>query len=134
MKHLTIGIFHDNSLGGKLGKKGTVSDIMMFNRKTDESIFSFMAPVEDKLTTKTQIISTIDVAIVCCKQITPQLGETILLLDSMGVNHGMLVVPEFADTSQLQQLIKDTSLETFPIIDENIPRTVSYTHLTLPTN
>jgi len=47
MKHLTIGIFHDENLGRELGRKGTESDILMFNRKTDESIFTFMHPVEE---------------------------------------------------------------------------------------
>lgn len=124
MKHVTIGIFHDENLGKELGKKGTESDILMFNRKTDDSVFSFMSPVEDKLTTKTQIISTIDAAIISCKQITPEIGETILLLDSVGISNGILVVPEYTDTTQLTNLIKDTSLQNFTIIDKNIPKII----------
>ena len=122
MKHLSIGIFHDENLGKKLGKKGTESDILMFNRKTDDSIISFMSPAGDKLTTKTQIISTIDAAIISCKQITAETGETILLLDSVGISNGIIVVPEYADTTQITNLIKDTSLQNFTIVDENIPK------------
>jgi len=122
MKHITIGIFHDENLGKELGKKGTESDILMFNRKTDDCVFSFMSPVEDKLTTKTQIISTIDAAIISCEQITPEVGETILLLDSVGIKNGIIVVPEYTDTTQLTNLIKDTSLQNFIIIDKNIPK------------
>jgi selenocysteine-specific translation elongation factor len=40
MKNLVIGIFHDEHLGRELGKKGTESDIAMFNRKTEEYIFT----------------------------------------------------------------------------------------------
>lgn len=122
MKHLTIGIFHDENLGKELGKKGTESDILMFNRKTDDFVFTFMSPVEDKLTPKTQIISTIDAAIVSCKEITPEIGETILLLDSVGIKNGIIVVPEYADTTQIRSLIKDTSLQNFTIIDKNVPK------------
>ncbi len=64
MNHLTVGLFHDDALGRELGKKGTESDIAMFNRKMDDHIFTFMSPVEDKLPPKSQIISSIDVAIV----------------------------------------------------------------------
>jgi selenocysteine-specific translation elongation factor len=53
MKHVTIGIFHDEKLGKELGKKGTESDILMFNKKTDDCVYTFMSPLEDKLTTKT---------------------------------------------------------------------------------
>jgi len=101
MKHLTIGLFHDENLGNELAKKGTESDILMFNRKKDDLVFSFMSPVEDKLTTKTQIISTIDAAIISCDEITPELGET---------------------TTQIEKLIKDTSLEKFNILNRNIPK------------
>jgi len=122
MKHLTIGIFHDEKLGSELGKKGTTSDILMFNRKTDDSVFTFMSPVEDKLTTKTMIISTLDVAIISCEQITSEIGETILLLDSVGIKNGIIIVPEYSDTSQLESLIKDTSIQDFILTDKNIPK------------
>jgi len=122
MKHITIGIFHDENLGRELGKKGTESDILMFNRKTDDCVFTFMSPVEDKLTTKTQIISTIDAAIISYEQITSDIGETILLLDSLGIKEGIIVVPKYTDTTQLTNLIKDTSLQNFTIIDKNIPK------------
>ena len=70
MQHLAVGIFHDENLGRELGKKGTESDILMFNRKTERGIFTFMCPVEDKITPKSQIISSIDTAILCCSEIT----------------------------------------------------------------
>ena len=120
MKHLTIGLFHDDDLGHELGKKGTESDILMYNRKTDDCVYSFMQPFEDKLTPKTQIISTIDAAIVSCKEITPEIGETILILDSVGISNGLIVVPEFSDTTQISALIKDTTLKDFSIVERNI--------------
>lgn len=122
MKNLAIGIFHDEKLGKELGKKGTESDILMFNKKTDDSIFTFMSPVEDKLITKTQIISTIDVAIISYEKITPEIGETILILDSVGISNGIIVVSEYSDTKQLINLIKDTTLQNFTIIQRNIPK------------
>ena len=122
MKHVTIGIFHEEKLGSELGKKGTESDILMFNRKTDDCVFTFMSPVEDKLTTKAMIISTIDAAIIYCEQITPEVGETILLLDSVRIKEGIIIIPEYTDTTQLENLIKETSLQNFTITDKNIPK------------
>jgi len=122
MKHLTIGIFHDEKLGKELGKRGTESDILMFNRKTDDCIFTFMSPIEDKLAPKTQIISSIDAAIINCGQITPEVGETILLLDSAGVKEGILISPQYSDTTRLANMIKDTSLKNFIITERNLTR------------
>jgi len=102
MKHVTIGIFHDDTLGRELGKKGTESDIVMCNKKTDDCIYTFMSPFENKLTAKTQILSSIDAAIINCEQITPEVGETLLLLDSMGITEGILLLPPYSDATPLR--------------------------------
>ncbi len=126
MKHVAIGIFHDEPLGRELGKKGTESDILMFNKKTDDCIYTFLAPFENKLTAKTQIISSIDAAIVNCEQMTPEVGETLLLLDAMGITDGILLLPSYSDTTRLRNIIKDTSLEHFTIIERNIPTIIGF--------
>jgi selenocysteine-specific translation elongation factor len=126
MKHVTIGIFHDEQLGRELGKKGTESDILMFNKKTDECIYTFMAPFENKLTAKTQILSSIDAAIVNCEQMTPEVGETLLLLDSIGITEGVLLQPPYSDTTQLRKMIKNTSLEQFTIIERELPKIIGF--------
>ncbi|MBN1861447.1 MAG: hypothetical protein JW840_08310 [Candidatus Thermoplasmatota archaeon] len=124
MKHVAVGIFHDDTLGRELGKKGTASDILMFNKKTDECIYTFMAPFENKLIAKTQIISSIDAAIINCEQMTPDVGETLLLLDSMGITEGILLLPAYSDATQLRNMIKNTSLEHFTIVEKNIPKII----------
>lgn len=126
MKHVTVGIFHDDKLGRELGKKGTESDLVMFNKKTDECVYTFMSPFENKLTAKTQILSSIDAAIINCEQMTAQVGETILLLDSMGITEGMLLLPAYADVTQLHQMIQNTSLEHFTIMERNVPKIIGH--------
>jgi selenocysteine-specific translation elongation factor len=126
MKHVTLGIFHDEQLGRELGKKGTASDILMYNKKTDECVYTFMAPFENRLLPKTQILSSIDTAIVNCEQITPEVGETLLLLDSVGMTEGILLLPAYSDTTQLQNMIKNTSLQHFNIVERNIPKIIGH--------
>jgi selenocysteine-specific translation elongation factor len=126
MKHVAVGIFHDDTLGRELGKKGTASDILMFNKKTDECIYTFMEPFENKLIAKTQIVSAIDAAIVNCEQMTPELGETLLLLDSVGIKEGILLLPAYSDVTQLRNIIKNTSLEHFKIVERNIPKIIGH--------
>jgi len=126
MKHVTVGIFHDDTLGRELGKKGTVSDLVMYNKKTDDCVYTFMAPFEDKLTAKTQILSSIDAAIVNCEPMTAQVGETILLLDSMGITEGMLLLPAYSDVALLHQMIQNTSLEHFTILERNVPKIIGH--------
>lgn len=120
MKHLTVGVFHDDTLGPQLGKKGTESDIAMFNRKMGDEIFTFMSPVEDKLTAKSQIISSIDAAIVVFPGMTRELGETLVILDLLGISHGIAVTSPYATSDRIFPIIKDTSLKSF-VVEERDP-------------
>jgi selenocysteine-specific translation elongation factor len=115
MRHLTVGIFHDEELGKELGKKGTLSDMAMYHRRSDDCIFTFMSPVEDKLTAKSQIISTIDAAVVVFSQMTRELGETILLLDLMAVREGVAITTPYATADKILTLTGKTSLKSYHV-------------------
>jgi selenocysteine-specific translation elongation factor len=115
MNYLTIGVFHDDTIGRDLGKKGTESDILMFNRKMDQQILTIMSPVDDKLTPKSQIISSIDFAIVVFAEMTRELGETVIMLDSLGISNGIAVTTPYATPEQIAAITKGTSLKSFTI-------------------
>jgi selenocysteine-specific translation elongation factor len=119
MHHLTVGVFHDDTVGRELGKKGTESDMAMFNRKMGDEIFTFMSPIEDKLMPKSQIISTIDVAIVSFSQMTRELGETILMLDLMGIKEGISITTPYATPDQISAITKTTAMKAFKVEPNN---------------
>ncbi len=120
MKHLSIGIFHDETIGRELGKKGTESDILMFNRKMDEHVFTFMYPVGDKLSAKSQIISSTDAAIVTFAEMTKELGETIVMLDALNISKGIAVTSPYATPDQIAAITKTTSLKSL-YVEERDP-------------
>jgi selenocysteine-specific translation elongation factor len=126
MQQLTIGIFHDDSLAKDLGKKATESDMVLFHRKTDNQIFTFVYPVEDKIIPKSQIIGMIDFAIVSAEQITPALGETILMLDSVNIKKGIIIIEPYMDTTQLEKMIQDTTLSSFQIMPRDVHQIMEY--------
>jgi selenocysteine-specific translation elongation factor len=120
-KNLSVGVFHDETLANEIGKKGTASDIQMFNRKTDERVFTFMQSAGDKLTAKVQIMSCIDAAVVSLANINAEAGETILLLDAYGVRKGICIVPPGSDTATITRLTNGTTLESFLIKPRTAP-------------
>lgn len=120
MNHLTVGVFHDDTLDPELGKKGTESDIAMFNRKMGEEIFTLMSPIGDKLVAKSEIISSIDAAIVAFPGMTRELGETLVMLDLLGVANGIAVTSPYATSDRIASIIKDTALKSF-IVEERDP-------------
>lgn len=115
MKHLAVGVFHNDKVAHELGKKDTESDIVLLNRKTGEQIFTFMYPLEDKLSAKSQIISSIDAAIVAFNGSSRELGETVVMLDSLGVSHGIAITSPYATPDQIAAITRHTSLESFTI-------------------
>lgn len=94
----------------------------MFNRKMDDCVFTFMSPVADKLSAKSQIISTIDAAIVSFSQITRELGETILMLDLTGVKEGISITTPYATPDQIYAITKNTSIKSFKVEENNPSR------------
>lgn len=120
MNQLTIGVFYDDSLAKELGKKATESDIVFYHRKSGDTIFSFIHPFEDKIIPKSQILNMIDVAIISAEKITPALGETILMIDSLNIKNGLIIFPPYTDTSQLLKLIEGTSLASYKMVKKNV--------------
>jgi len=113
MKHLTVGVFQDDTIARELGKIDTESDIAMFHRKMDEQTFAFIYPVEDNLSAKSQIVSCIDAAIVAFAEGSRELGETVVMLDALGVSNGIAVTSPYTTPDQIAAIIKDTTLESF---------------------
>lgn len=126
MKQITIGIFHDDTLVKEFGKKATESDMVLFHRKTDDAVFTFIHPVEDKIIPKSQIMNMIDIAIISAENITPALGETILMLDSVNMKTGIIITQPYADNDQLKKMIKDTSLESFEIMSKDVHQIIEF--------
>ncbi len=118
MKSMTIGLFNDSEMGGILGKKGTVTDIKFYNRKDGDVVYTFIEPVDEKVSPKSQIMGTIDAAIVSFENPTPEMGETILMLDALGITKGVAVAAHGTDLKQVVEMTKGTTLESFTMIEK----------------
>lgn len=127
MRNISVGVFHDDAIGDMIGKKGTCSDIVMWNKKTDDAIFSLMSPFEEKLSAKVQILSQIDVALVGFSgKLTAEFGETLVLLDCFGISVGAFIVPPYTDTSQLESFVEKLSCKSFKIIESYMHQVLSF--------
>lgn len=126
MKNTTIGVFHNEKIASSIGKKGTATDIVLYNRKTDDRIVTLICPLEDKIIPKAQIMSLIDAAIVYVESLTPGIGETILLLNSFKISKGAIVFPEYLDTDKIKSLIKGTTVEGFSLMPYDESKLLDY--------
>jgi len=84
------------SLGEKLGKKGTESDITLYNFVKGEKVFAFVEAngYPDSLKSLINAINLCDIALVCVPSggINAQIGECIVALDLIGNKRGLFVI------------------------------------------
>lgn len=112
--HLTIGIYGNIELASKLGKKGTMNDIAIFNHGSSESVFTYVCPDSEKIQPLLQTLHMIDLPVLVVKELTKEIGEMLLAIDEMDFEKGFIITD-----LDLSSLIKGTSLERFRKIEEN---------------
>jgi selenocysteine-specific translation elongation factor len=121
---LTTVILNDPELGRLLGKRGTASDITLYNRKMGEEIFIFVEPNQEKLGAMLQAISMADAAIVRIDALTPEIGEMLLALDMLGKRQG-LVILEGLVREQVLPVFKGTVAEGYAVVERDFNAIIS---------
>jgi selenocysteine-specific translation elongation factor len=114
--HITIGVFGDQELAKKLGKKGTTNDIAIYNHGSSEGVFTYVCPNSDKIQPLLQSLNMIDLPVIVVNSLTKEIGETIIAIDEMKFKKGFIIT-KIKD--EIQPLIKNTSLEKFEVIEED---------------
>src|SRR4030042_1364045 len=113
--HLTVGIFGDQELAKKLGKKGTANDIEIYNHASSEGVFIYVCPNSEKVQSLLQVLNMIDIPVLVANNLTKEIGEMIIGIDEMKFGKSFIIT---SMKYELLKRIKDTSLEKFEFIDE----------------
>jgi selenocysteine-specific translation elongation factor len=122
VKSINFVILGDyNSLAGELGKKGTTTDIAIYDRKTSDAIYTWSAPVTfpEKIQSLMQAVNIAEYAILNVTKIDKYLGEIIIALDSLNFKDGLILHSYEVDEGKLKALFKNTSVSHFKFL-ENI--------------
>ncbi|MBN2203328.1 MAG: hypothetical protein JW700_04055 [Candidatus Aenigmarchaeota archaeon] len=114
--HLTVGIFGDHELAKKMGKKGTTNDITIYNHGSSEGVFTYVCPNSEKVQSLLYVLNMIDVPVLVVKNLTKEIGETIIGIDEMKFEKGFIIT-ELKEN--VKDFIKNTSLEKFEMIEES---------------
>jgi selenocysteine-specific translation elongation factor len=114
--HLTVGIFGNQDLAKRLGKKDTINDIAIYSHSSSEGVFTYICPNSEKIQSLLQVLNMIDVPVLVIDNLTKEIGEMIVGINEMNFEKGFIVT-DIRDA--IQPLIKNTCLEKFEIIGEN---------------
>lgn len=119
LNSLNISFIGANEFLKEFGKQGTLSDIVLYDRKQKDRIFTIIAPVSfpDKIQTLPQVLNMTEVVVLNVTALDKYLAEQIIAINSLGIRNGFLLHSYDIDEQRLNQMIKGTALENFKKIE-----------------
>ena len=123
MPNLNIAVLGKPGYSRELGKKGTQSDVTLYNAKKGEVTQTIIEATlyPEKLQSLFYAASFADLAVLVVEEISAALGETILMLDCLGVEEGIIVLSNYVTEDQIKRITKGTRLEKYAIMNDDFP-------------
>lgn len=115
MGNLNIAVVGVKDYAGKIGKKGTVTDMTFYDHKAGTDSFTLIEPSKypDKLSSLFYSVGMSEFVILVVDKIDSFLGETIVMVDSLGIDKGFIILQNYIQPEQLKPLLAGTSLEGY---------------------
>ena len=119
MKSINFVILGDSAIAGELGKKGTTTDISIYDKKTSDRIYTFTVPLTypEKIQSLIQAINMSEYALLNITKIDKNLGEQIVALDSVNFKNGFILHSYDIDEEKIRLLIQNTSIKDFKFMN-----------------
>src|SRR6187200_1928182 len=115
MKSINFVIVGDyyHQIASELGKKGTTTDLSIYDRKTQDTIYTWAVPITfpDKIQSLMQAANIAEYAILNVTKIDKYLGEQVLALDAINIREGFILHSYEVDEMNLKELIKNTAIK-----------------------
>jgi selenocysteine-specific translation elongation factor len=121
MGNLTVAVLGAQGYAANLAKKGTSTDITLYNLKKGEDTVTFIEPTRypERLAPLFYATSLAKKAIVVVDELNATLGECLVMLNCTGVNSGFFVLRNYVPKEKVEPLIKGTPLEKYEFVDDN---------------
>jgi len=121
MPNLNVAVIGSPEYAKSVGKTSTASDVTFYDLKRDDVTVSLVEPTKypEKLASLFYAASLADVAIVVVEQIGPAFGESVIMLDCLGVKKGYIATRNFITKEQIAPLITDTVLDGYAVVEDD---------------
>lgn len=119
MKSINFVVLGDYGIAAELGKKGTSTDITIYDRKTVDVVYTWTTPntFPDKIQPLMQAINMAEYAILNVSKLDKFLGEQIIALDMAGLANGFVLHSYEVDREKLKSLLKNTVAANYQFVD-----------------
>ena len=121
MPNLSVAVIGPTGYAKDMAKKGTSTDITLYDVKRGEDTVSFIEPTKypERLAPLFYACSIADSALVVVEEVSAQFGECVLMLDALGLRRGRIILKNFIAPDKLAPLIKGTVLEGYSFEQED---------------
>lgn len=105
----------------ELGKKGTVSDITIYDLKKGHDTVSILEPSKypERINSLYFCVNLAEMAVVVVDEINAALGETLLMLDCAEVRRGVFILRNYLTPDRIAPLLKDTILTNYSYMPDD---------------
>jgi len=121
MANLNVAVLGAPDFSRDLGKKGTSSDITFYNLKKGQNTVTFIEPTRypERLAPLFYAVSMAARAILVVDRIDPAFGESVIMLDCMGIEDGVVILRNYMAREQIAPLIKGTVVDGYQFLPED---------------
>ena len=124
MPNLNVAVLGSPGFSRELGKKGTESDVTLYNARRGDSNLTLIeaSKYPEKLASLYYTASFADYAVLVVDQINAAFGETVVMLDCLGIARGVIIPRNYITGDQLSKLTRGTATEGYTVMEDDLPR------------
>ncbi len=121
MGNLNIAVVGTPGYAATVGKKGTVTDMTFYDHKAGSDSFTLIEPSKypEKLSSLFYSVAMSEFCILVVDKIDANLGETIVMVDSLGIDRGFIILRNYIQPEQLAPILAGTCLEHYEYREED---------------
>ena len=121
MGNLTVAVLGKQGYCNALGKKGTSTDITLYDLKNGKDTIIFVEPTSypERLAPLFYACSIAKKAIVVIDELNSTLGEILVMLQCCEVSNGYFVLLNYISKDKIEPLVRGTLLENYKFVDDD---------------
>ena len=121
MGNITVAILGALDYGSNLAKKGTSTDITLYNLKKGEDTVTFIEPTRypERLAPLFYACALAKEAIIVVDELNAAFGEQLVMLQCSDIKSGYIVLRNYIPKEKIQPIIKGTNLENFEFVADD---------------
>jgi selenocysteine-specific translation elongation factor len=121
MGNITVAILGALDYGSTLAKKGTSTDITLYNLKKGEDTVTFIEPTRypERLAPLFYACALAKEALIIVDELNATFGEQLVMLQCSDIKTGYIVLRNYIPKEKIQPIIKGTNLENFEFVADD---------------